>query len=95
MLTSSSLILTVALPCPAQKLKLQGWMLSAPDIQGLESLTGLHELHIKRTTNYPTGLRCLSVLTGLRSLTLEEIDYPSTIPQEFCGLSRYGMGVLT
>ncbi len=76
------------LPPSYQRLKLQGWILSLEDIRGLESLTGLQELHIRRTTNYPTGLRCLSGLTGLRSLILEEIDYRSTIPQEFCGLSR-------
>lgn len=75
-------------PYWTQTLKLQGWMLSSSDIQGIEALTELKELHIKRTTNYPTGLRCLSALTALRSLTLEEIDYPMTIPQEFCGLSR-------
>jgi hypothetical protein len=63
-------------------------MLSTADIRGMEGLGSLRELHIKRTTNYPTGLRCLSLLSSLRSLTLEEIDYPSTIPQEFCGLSR-------
>jgi len=67
---------------------LQGWILGSADVQGIESLTALQALHIKGTTNFPTGLRCLSALTALRSLTLEEIDYPTTIPQEFCGLSR-------
>ena len=75
------------LPSTMQRLKLHGWMLGLTDVRGLEALTGLEELHIKRTTNYPTGLRCLSALMRLRSLTLEEIDYPSTIPQEFCCLS--------
>ncbi len=45
---------------------LHGWVLSLPDLQGLESLSGLEELHIKRSSNYPTGLRCLSSLDNLR-----------------------------
>ncbi|GAX80170.1 hypothetical protein CEUSTIGMA_g7608.t1 [Chlamydomonas eustigma] len=71
-----------------QSLKIQGWCLQAADVQGLESLTNLKHLHIKRSTNHPTGLRGLSLLTELKSLTLEEIDYRSTILQEFCGFSR-------
>lgn len=59
-------------PSPAtfpwpQHFHMQGWVLTAADLKGLESLTQLTHLHIKRSTNYPTGLRCLSALTNLRS----------------------------
>lgn len=54
-------------PCPLpQHFHMQGWVLTAADLKGLESLTQLTHLHIKRSTNYPTGLRCLSALTNLR-----------------------------
>ncbi|KAG1678057.1 hypothetical protein FOA52_000853 [Chlamydomonas sp. UWO 241] len=69
-------------------LMFEGWHLQLADLRGLEKLSQLEELHIKRSTNFPTGLHCLSSLSNLRSITLEEIDYPGTIPQEFVGLSR-------
>lgn len=58
--------LLAAFPLP-QHFHMQGWVLTAADLKGLESLTQLTHLHIKRSTNYPTGLRCLSALTNLRS----------------------------
>ena len=77
-------------PSPPQSLKLRGWILTAGDLRGIEGLTGLRELHIQETTNFPgTGLCCLSALSALRSLVLEDIEYPSTIQDEFCGLSKY------
>ena len=57
--------LLAAFPLP-QHFHMQGWVLTAADLKGLESLTQLTHLHIKRSTNYPTGLRCLSALTNLR-----------------------------
>jgi hypothetical protein len=50
----------------SQSLKIQGWSLQAADVQGLESLTNLRHLHIKRSTNHPTGLHGLSLLSDLK-----------------------------